>query len=523
MNSRDPNVKANAVRAFARMHSPPQEAIPYLVDALKDRDGGVMVSATHSLGAMGPAAKKAVPNIVSAFKNASPIEREMVGNDLLNILQKIENLNPTELRKKIRELENIREIIFGDFNDYPQKNLRDRLDTIIHTYEARQPSWFNELITRLRENPKALAVVLALAGYVALLAVVVPIWFLLLFLRPLWLYRLNEKVSWWSFKKFFEQPIGLHQFLLLSPFVYCKRALDAWVQSYRDHARTSFATITTIQDMAAHVPIPISLNGHTIARPTIADFQKIFCKTPFCLLIWGEGGSGKTSLACQLAQWVLEGHLASSSAKHPMLPVLLEYDLDIKAESGDHPLLEAIRKQVNDRLRGEIGLELLRHLLQKQRLLVIVDHFSELSPETRERIQPGFNPRFSINAMVVTSRQEEKFKGSVTDTLKPLRIQGTSLSYFMEVYLIQLDKRELYDDAEFFAACFRLVKIVGQRNLTVLLARLFADQMIDAKEDPSSSELPNNIPDLMLEYINLRALLNRGLQMVVVVYGIFKH
>jgi hypothetical protein len=104
--------------------------------------------------------------------------------------------------------------------------------------------------------------------------------------------------------------------------------------------------------------------------------------------------------------------------------------------------------------------------------------------------------------MIVTSRQEERFKGSVTDTLKPLRIRGNRLSSFMEAYLTRLDKRELYDNAEFFAACGRLTQMVGDRNLTVLLARMFADQMIDAKEDPGFTELPDNIPDLMLEYVN---------------------
>ncbi len=65
-------------------------------------------------------------------------------------------------------------------------------------------------------------------------------------------------------------------------------------------------------------------------------------------------------------------------------------------------------------------------------LLVIVDHFSELRPETRQGIQPGHDPQLKINSMIVTSRQEEKFQGSVTDTLKPMRIRGNHLSSFLE-------------------------------------------------------------------------------------------
>jgi hypothetical protein len=343
------------------------------------------------------------------------------------------------------------------------------------------------------------------ASYVVLLVGLLLIWLALFWLRPLWLYRLNEKMSWPSLKlPLIEGPVGLRQLLLLSWFHYCNRVLDAWVQTHLDQARASFAAMKTVQARAVHVSVPITLNGHTVAQPSPQDLYGVFQKTPFCLLIWGEGGSGKTSLACQLAGSVLAGDSTSGLAKHTMLPILLEHDLDFKAEAKEHPLLEAIHKQVVERLTGgrEVSPDLLRCLLRRQRLLVIVDHFSELSPETREKIQPGYNPQFTINAMIVTSRQEEKFRGSVTDTLKPLRIRGNRLSSFIEAYLTQCGKRELYDDTEFFAACGRLTQMVGDRNLTVLLAKLFADQMIVAKEAPGFDDLPDNIPDLMLQYLN---------------------
>lgn len=44
--------------------------------------------------------------------------------------------------------------------------------------------------------------------------------------------------------------------------------------------------------------------------------------------------------------------------------------------------------------------------------------------------------------------------------------------------------------------------MVGQRNITVLLAKLYAEQLIVAKEDTSPDQLPDNIPDLMLSYLN---------------------
>ena len=48
----------------------------------------------------------------------------------------------------------------------------------------------------------------------------------------------------------------------------------------------------------------------------------------------------------------------------------------------------------------------------------------------------------------------------------------------------------------------KLSAIVGQRDSTVLLAKLYADQMIAMKEHPTDSELPRNVPELMLSYLN---------------------
>lgn len=98
--------------------------------------------------------------------------------------------------------------------------------------------------------------------------------------------------------------------------------------------------------------------------------------------------------------------------------------------------------------------------------------------------------------------------GKVTKTtLKPLRIEGNRLSSFMEAYLTQRGKRDRFTDTEFFDACSRLSTMVGTRNITVLLAKLYAEQLIAAKEGTllgaqGFAPLPDNIPDLMLSYLN---------------------
>jgi hypothetical protein len=83
-----------------------------------------------------------------------------------------------------------------------------------------------------------------------------------------------------------------------------------------------------------------------------------------------------------------------------------------------------------------------------------------------------------------------------------MRIKGNYISSFLMAFLTQPKKRELYEDEEFFEACIRLSRMVGIRNITLLLAKLYADHMIATKEDFTFDQLPSNIPDLMLSYLN---------------------
>ena len=87
---------------------------------------------------------------------------------------------------------------------------------------------------------------------------------------------------------------------------------------------------------------------------------------------------------------------------------------------------------------------LLEHLLRERRILVIVDHLSEMSDSDTQGNSPRTFRKFVIvNCLiVVTSRFEEKLGQVTKTTLKPLRIQGNRLSSFMEAYLTQANKRE---------------------------------------------------------------------------------
>ena len=267
-------------------------------------------------------------------------------------------------------------------------------------------------------------------------------------------------------------------------------------------AREAFAHKSTVSDRKVYIPIPVVMDGNAIAELCSQDLHTTFWDGRQCLLIWGEGGIGKTSLACELAKWAMSDNKFERLSRHRMLPVLIEQELDFKLPEEKSPFREAIRGQLQALIDAAepISDEFLEKLLRQRRILVIVDRLSELSEETRQEIRPG-HPDFPANALIVTSRVEETLDEVPKTTVKPLRIEGNRLSSFLEAYLNQRHKRELFTDPEYFDACGQLSRMVGQRNITVLLAKLYAEQMI-AKKEGSEGILPDNIPDLMLSYLN---------------------
>lgn len=347
-----------------------------------------------------------------------------------------------------------------------------------------------------------------LSGFVIYLLILLSLWSVLLQFRPLWLWKISELLfhvekiplplsQWGPFSK----PI--HNSTLIVFFHYHPRVLDAWVDEHLSSVRKDFAQKQTVKERAVHIPIPVVLDGKDIAQFTNQNLRETFKRKLVRLLIWGEGGSGKTSLACEIARWGMSDTSELRLCNHRMLPILLEQELDFEVAADRQVLREAIRGQLRDLLNAPepISEEFLEQLLKQQRLLVIVDHFSEMSDATRKKIRLE-DPDFPINALIVTSRIEEKLGGLNRTTLKPMRIAGNYLSEFMGSYLTCRGKRELFTDEEFFEACSRLAAIASNREITVLLAKLYAEQMIAVKVGGTTDDIPTNIPELMLQYLN---------------------
>ena len=385
-----------------------------------------------------------------------------------------------------------------------QTSSKDAIGNLPGTLErasiiSQASTWFQ---TALNESWVIWAIIVYLSWLLILSAIFI--------VKPLWLLHWNEalknqlSVKIAPSKSEFSIGIPLGYLSLITLMAYHRHVLDAWVRSHIKKARENFNELKTVKDREVHVSSPVKVNGQLVAEFSAATVRAHVGKADRqCRwLIVGEGGAGKTSLACQIARWGMAPDKANRVAPHLMLPVLIEDELDDPATPpGLQRLTEAIRGKLQTLIGSpeSISEELLKHLLRRLRVIVIIDHLTEMSQTTRDQIR--FDAAdFPAAALVVTARTDvlEKLP---KHTVEPMRIEGSRLSVFIDAYLNQRRKRDLFDDEEYFEACKQLSRMVSGREITLLLAKLYADQMVTAKESKADEELPKSIPDLMLCYL----------------------
>ena len=459
-----------------------EDILPVLNKALKDDNSTVRSSSIDTLRFIAAAFERAAKN--------NELETEVLKKAIPQFEEALKSTEKLQQNEKENE----------------DKSNIQNIESSLQELQRRQ------VINQILKNPSVWGIGIYLVSL-----------FGIFWLRPLWLLKIDKALkSVGSFKlPVIDKEISLSWLLLM--LKYHPRVLDAWVKAHLKSVQEAFEQKDTVSQRNVYIPIPVKHNDRIIAQLIGKDLRSTFNKKRACLLIPGEGGVGKTSLACQIAKWGMSNDEVERLCKHRMLPVLIEDELEIAEEleirketeiqpgsmrksPSTRALIKAIQGQLQN-LTDEVDTiseKLLERLLRERRILVIVDHLSEMSETTRKAIRPD-SPDFYVNALIVTSRSEEKLGQVTKTTLKPVLIQGNRLSSFMEAYLNQANKRDLFTDSEFFKACTGLSQMVGERPITALLAKLYANQLIAGKiEESQQSPLLNsdNIPDLMLWYLN---------------------
>jgi formylglycine-generating enzyme required for sulfatase activity len=278
---------------------------------------------------------------------------------------------------------------------------------------------------------------------------------------------------------------------------YTSQELQTWVERHHPRLRRAFLGLSSVQTRQVHVPLDVCLTpagaaateGPRLLRPE--DLEPLLAAAgSHVLLLSGDGGAGKTSLAFAIARWWQEGEPGGVVR----LPVLIETALGPEESVADR-VRSWLRNQLAGAGENDLAPELIEALLAAKRLIPIVDHLSELTPAAREQLLAAL----PAGLVVVTSRSDDDgFRERPLSRIVPQRIGVERLQAFFLDYLRRKGQGEALSDDDLMPAQAQLKRIVGDKPITVLLAQMFIDDVIANREH---GLLAGSVPELMLSYV----------------------
>lgn len=498
----DYDLRGPAIEALGQIGPEAKEAVPELVamipTTVREYSSAASDEVLEALGSMGAAAKEALPVLTMALEQPTAPRKE-ISASLAKIAGGLQDSGDTDsiemLERALDALGRIRE---QEIKGYPE--ILSDIDAVRRAVNFLKLSQWSQLKNTAVAVAQAHPWVLLFPGYVLWILV----WLLIFWIHPYTIFRAADLLRLFDVHvptALGRVQVALQYLLFIGFLKHRPRVLDAWVAHHIDAARKGFAKIPTVEDRELHIRLPVQLDGDRIQNLSCEHLRHYFNVRLVRLLIWGEGGIGKTSLACEIARWVTAKDPAQRPCKHLMLPVLIESELD---PTGTAPFVSEVAtllQEVVD-VPKPIPMDLVQSMLRHGRILVIADHVSEMSEKTRFLIQRGIRDH-QVAAVIVTSRLEESLEGVARTEIRPGSLEGSQLTSFMEAYLTFRKRQDLLSGGELHEVCQRVWNLTNPRKITAFLARRYIDRMIHVKDEKGTlDDVPDNIPNLMLEYVN---------------------
>jgi hypothetical protein len=235
--------------------------------------------------------------------------------------------------------------------------------------------------------------------------------------------------------------IPVRQIALVGLVEYSPSVLDAWVEDRSAAVKRNFENRPSVANRLTYFPLPVAIQGlsELVAIHSSEDLSDICSREHWALRVIGEGGSGKTTLVCQICAWAMENDpVKRLCPARRMLPVFIEPLAGFNPFKDTATFKRVLRGHLQDLadLSDPMPEEFFERLLRTGRLLVVLDGVSEMWQSTPgispDRVSP-INPDFSVSALIITARNESSFTEGAHRDITQMRIDNNHLIPFINV------------------------------------------------------------------------------------------
>lgn len=303
-NHPDKEVRSDAALGLSKIKAGEESIIATLTQSLKYIEPKVRVSAASALGEISLSAGDRLPQVIDSLSESAKLDANTeVKSESVNSLIKIANVlrnNRKKLKQEIlikvtQALGKAQESLKIE-NEKLSINLKDPIDELNDQQKSRSQEEISTFITKY-------SLIIIISGSIILYIFIYVITYITC---PRFILRFpsNLKIP----KTEFSIPMGFLK--------YNSRVLDDWTKSHILAVRKKFEQKPTVVERLIHIPLPIKLNNKDDVVFNSSNLREIISDKRWFLLIYGESGSGKTSLACQLAKLAMAEETQTRLCQH---------------------------------------------------------------------------------------------------------------------------------------------------------------------------------------------------------------
>jgi hypothetical protein len=517
-------VPSAAAEALGKIATP--RCIIALVEAVSDRASyespplmSVGPNAAAALGQAGGGGRDGIGPLSEMIDDPNPFNRKAAVEALVSVTISLANDGATE---SIGEVTKAAQAL--ERNKYPEISAYAKFVVLaLKVLESKQ-GITKEAFRWAMRNPLTATPFAAIIIYLLVASLLLGLCTITLWMRPFLLLRVNEHLRSISLFKLSilgsELQIPIRYLLIVGLFHGRRRVLDSWVSAHILSIRRNF-DLGPARDHGVHVPVHVLIEARLFDCPgtgkserddvaradpeepevakkmLIRDLREVFRENgPACLVIYGTGLSGKTSLACQIARYAMAMSEEDWIGNEIMVPIVIKPTDAVKASTtGDFTAV------VRDQLRSFVPNSsfmspvLLNHLAER-RILAIFDGFDDFHQDSHES--------WPFKFKVITSRSRD-FGSSLPRV--PARLPNiTDYSSFLTNYLSQR-KVSLYTQEALSTTTQQLAMLCEEGGAPVGLLKLLLDRVSSNVRE--RLDTLNVVPAVMIQYLME---LNRDMQ-----------